>query len=85
MKKRNLKALKLNKNSISSLESNVVKGGYQSENGSCFWQDCPSRDPDFMSDCYCPYNGGGGGNNTGNCPQTQANCGSGGSCDWEDC
>ncbi|MGH1383952.1 hypothetical protein [Kordia sp.] len=85
MKKKNLKSLTLNKKSISSLEMNTSKGGYQSENGSCFWQDCPSRDPDFMSDCYCPYNGGGGvGNNTNGCP-TQAGCGSGGSCDWEDC
>jgi hypothetical protein len=85
MKKRNLKVLKLNKNSISKLETSVVKGGYQSENGSCFWQDCPSRDPNFMSDCYCPYEGGGGGNNTNNC-QTQVNCGaSNNSCYWVDC
>jgi len=84
MKKKKLKSLSLNKNSISTLETNVVKGGYQSQNGSCFWQDCPSRDPDFMSDCYCPYGGGTGGNNTNNC-QTQANCGSNNSCDWEDC
>ena len=82
MKKRNLKSLQLNKKSISNLEANASKGGYQSQQGSCFWQDCPSNDPDFMSDCYCPFNGGG--NNTNNCQPTQ-DCGSGGSCDWEDC
>lgn len=84
MKKRNLKVLKLNKNSISNLEKTTVKGGYQSENGSCYWQDCPSNDPNFMSDCYCPNEGGGNGG--GNPPQTQANCGgSNGSCYWEEC
>lgn len=86
MKKRDFKNLHLNKKSISNLEMNAQKGGYQSENGSCFWQDCPSNDPNFMSDCYCPYNPpGNGGNNSNNCPRTQINCGSGGSCDWEDC
>lgn len=72
MKKKQLKVLKLNKKSISNLEMNATKGGYQSENGSCYWQDCPSNDPNFMSDCYCPNPGGtGGGGN-----QTQFNCGS---------
>lgn len=83
MKKKQIKVLKLNKKSISNLERTAVKGGYESNNGSCFWQDCPSNEPHFMSDCYCPYDGGGG-NNTGNC-QTQANCGSNNSCAWEDC
>jgi hypothetical protein len=85
MKKRKFKSLSLNKKSISNMETTAVKGGYQSENGSCYWQDCPSNDPNFMSDCYCPYEGGGGGNNTNNC-QTQVNCGaSDGSCYWVDC
>ncbi|WP_156168483.1 hypothetical protein [Kordia zhangzhouensis] len=84
MKKKNLKTLRLNKKSISNLEKTAVKGGYESEQGSCYWQDCPSNDPDFMSDCYCPYPGGGGGTNTNNC-QTQVNCGSTNSCYWEDC
>ncbi|WP_420572835.1 hypothetical protein [Kordia sp.] len=83
MKKKQLKVLRLNKKSISNLEKSSVNGGYESQRGSCFWQDCPSNEPDFMSDCYCPY-GGGGGNNTGN-GQTQANCGSNNSCAWEDC
>lgn len=73
MKKKNLKSLALNKKSISNLEATASKGGYQSQNGSCFWQDCPSNDPDFMSDCYCPYGGNGGNGNNGN---TQFNCGS---------
>jgi hypothetical protein len=82
MKKKQFKSLHLNKKSISNLEKATVKGGYQSENGSCYWQDCPSNDPNFMSDCYCPYEGGGGGNN----PQTQVTCGaSRGSCYWVDC
>jgi hypothetical protein len=81
MKKRNLKNLKLNKKSISNMEASSTKGGYQSENGSCYWQDCPSNDPAFASDCYCPNEGGGGNN-----PQTQVNCGaSAGSCYWADC
>ncbi|MBC8754026.1 hypothetical protein H2O64_05045 [Kordia sp. YSTF-M3] len=84
MKKRKLNSLQLNKKSISNLEVSATKGGYQSENGSCYWQDCPSNDPNFMSDCYCP-NEGGGGNNTNNC-QTQVNCGSNGpSCFNVDC
>lgn len=87
MKKRKFKSLQLNKKSISNLEITAVKGGYQSENGSCYWQDCPSNDPFFMSDCYCPFEGtgGGGGNNSNNC-LTQVTCGdSNGSCYWEDC
>ncbi|KAB8155043.1 hypothetical protein EZY14_003950 [Kordia sp. TARA_039_SRF] len=84
MKKRKLKNLQLNKKSISNLEMHTAKGGYESNNGSCFWQDCPSSEPEpYASDCYCPYNGNGGGN-TNNC-QTQVNCGSTGSCYWEDC
>jgi hypothetical protein len=84
MKKQKIKNLQLNKNSISNLEMQSAKGGYQSQQGSCFWQDCPSNDPDFMSDCYCPYNPPGNGGSTNAC-QTQVNCGSGGSCYWEDC
>jgi hypothetical protein len=66
------------------LEASSTKGGYQSENGSCYWQDCPTTDPAFASDCYSP-NEGGGGNNPNYCP-TQVNCGaSAGSCYWADC
>ncbi|WP_430412756.1 hypothetical protein [Kordia sp.] len=61
MKKRNLKVLKLNKSSISKLESDALKGEYGSNNrlcyseqvGTCYWLDCPfpeSRRPTLCCD-----------------------------------
>ncbi|WP_420572833.1 hypothetical protein [Kordia sp.] len=59
MKKRNIKSLQLNKESISNMEVNLPIGGRDSNNrqcysenvGTCYWLDCPFPQTRYRTLC----------------------------------